>query len=237
MTEDDVEWWDYETAKEMAEAVSGDVGFLIGQAIEEHGRALVAVPGGGTPQPILKALAKQALDWSKVTIIPTDDRLVPEGHALSNVAMIEGILGKTGATIVPLADGSDLTDRHAAARAADQRLADLDWPLDLAWLGIGADGHTASIFPGEDLERALDAPRGRHVVGVLPDPLPKDAPVARLTLTRATLSTARSLLITFSGAEKKAVLEQAIKDGPLSRYPIGRVLAEFETPVDIHYSA
>lgn len=237
MTEDEIEWWDYETPNEMAEAVSGDVGFLIGQAIEAHGRALIAVPGGKTPQPILKALAKQPLDWAKVTIIPTDDRLVPEGDALSNIAMIQGIMGKTGAMIVPLADGTDLGDRQAAARAADARLAELDWPLDLAWLGIGADGHTASIFPGPDYEAALNAPKGRHVVGVLPDPLPKEAPVARLTLTRATLATARSLLITFSGEEKKAVLERAIADGPLSGYPVGRVLAEFETPIDIHWSA
>ncbi|MBU3078545.1 6-phosphogluconolactonase [Sphingomonas quercus] len=237
MTEDEVEWWDYETPKEMAEAVSGDIGFLIGQAIEAHGRALVAVPGGKTPQPIFKALARQKLDWAKVTFIPTDDRLVAAGDPLSNVAMIRELLGPTGATIVPLAEGVSLDDRHAAARAADARLAELDWPLDLAWLGIGADGHTASIFPGPDYESALDAPRGRHVVGVLPDPLPREAPVARLTLTRATLSTARSLLITFSGEEKKAVLERAIADGPMSRLPIGRVLAEFETPVDIHWSA
>ncbi len=237
MTEDEVEWWDYATAGEMAEAVSGDVGFLIGQAIEAHGRALIAVPGGKTPQPILKALAKQKLDWAKVTVIPTDDRLVPEGHAFSNFAMIEGLLGRTGATLVPLADGSDLTDRQAAARSADGRLAALDWPLDLAWLGIGEDGHTASILPGPDLEAALGAPRGRHVVGVLPDPLPSEAPVARLTLTRSTLSAARSMIITFSGSAKKAVLERAIAEGPLSHYPVGRVLAEFETPVDIHWSA
>lgn len=237
MTEDEVEWWDYETAREMADAVSGDVGFLIGQAIEAHGRALVALPGGKTPQPILKALAKQSLDWAKVTLMPTDDRLVPPRHELSNFAMIEGIMGKTGATLVSLVDGDDLTDRQAAARVADARLAELDWPLDLAWLGIGEDGHTASILPGPDLERALDAPKGRHVVGVLPDPLPKEAPVARLTLTRATLSTARSLIITFSGDKKKEVLERAIQEGPLSRYPVGRVLAEFETPVDIHWSA
>ena len=237
MTEEEVEWWDYESAKEMAEAVSGDVGFLIGQAIEAHGRALIAVPGGKTPQPILKALAEQKLDWAKVTVIPTDDRLVPEGHELSNFAMIESVLGKTGATLVPLSEGDDLTDRQAAARTADGRLAALDWPLDLAWLGIGEDGHTASILAGPDLEAALGAPKGRHVVGVLPDPLPKEAPVARLTLTRSTLSTARSMIITFSGEAKKAVLERAVGEGPLSRYPIGRVLAEFETPVDIHWSA
>ena len=75
------------------------------------------------------------------------------------------------------------------------------------------------------------------MVGVLPDPAPKEAPIARLTLTRATLSIARSLLITFSGEKKKAMLERAIAEGPLSRYPVGRVLAEFETPVDIHWSA
>jgi len=100
---------------------------------------------------------------------------------------------------------------------------------------MGGDGHTASLFAGPDLEEALDAPKGRHAVGVMPDPLPADAPVARISLTRSAILSARTVLITITGEEKKELLEQAIADGHSSKLPIGRVLAEAEQPIDIHW--
>ena len=101
---------------------------------------------------------------------------------------------------------------------------------------MGKDGHTASIFAGPDLQDALDAPKTRRAVGVMPDPMPADAPVPRVTLTRASILAARTLLITITGDEKSALLEQAIKDGHSSKLPIGRVLAEAEQPIDIHWA-
>jgi 6-phosphogluconolactonase len=71
----------------------------------------------------------------------------------------------------------------------------------------------------------------------MPDPMPEDAPVARVTLTRASILAARTLLITITGDDKRELLEQAIKDGHSSRLPIGRVLAEAEQPIDIHWAA
>jgi 6-phosphogluconolactonase len=102
---------------------------------------------------------------------------------------------------------------------------------------MGEDGHTASIFPGPDLQDALDAPKARRAVGVMPDPLPPEAPVPRVTLSRAAILSARTILITITGDAKRAMLEQAIADGQSSQVPIGRVLAEAEQPIDIHWSA
>ena len=101
---------------------------------------------------------------------------------------------------------------------------------------MGEDGHTASIFAGPDLQDALDAPKARRAIGVMPDPLPDDAPVARVTLTRAAILSARTVMIAITGDEKRALLEQAIADGHSSRLPIGRVLAEAEQPIDIHWT-
>jgi len=173
------------------------------------------------------------LPWKKVTVIPTDERLVPMDSDLSNVRAIARAFLPTGARVIPIA--ADIADYKLAGNSADARLQDLPWPPDLVWLGMGKDGHTASIFPGPDLQAALDAPKARRAIGVMPDPLPAEAPVARVTLTRAAILSARTVLITITGDEKRAVLEQAIADGQSSRAPIGRVLAELEQPIDIHW--
>ena len=230
----EAEWWDYDDADEMAQAVAGDVGFIIDSALDGHDRALIALPGGKTPVAALHALAAQKRNWKDVTIIPTDDRIVDVTSELSNVAMLAKIFLPKGARVIPLT-GATAADYKMSGKAADARLADLPWPPDLVWLGMGADGHTASIFPGPDLDEALNGPKERRALGVMPDPLPAEAPVARVTLSKATILAARTLLITISGAEKKDVLERAIAEGVASPTPIGRVLGESDLAVDVHW--
>ncbi|WP_156680837.1 6-phosphogluconolactonase [Sphingomonas profundi] len=232
----EAEWWDYDDEAEFAEAVAGDVAFIIESALDARGQALVAFPGGSTPAPVFALLAKKPLKWKNVTIIPGDDRLVPVTDKLSNVAMIGKAFLPLGARVLPIAP-AETKDYRMAGKAADARLADLHWPPDLVWLGVGDDGHTASIFPGPDLDEALNAPKARRAIGVMPDPLPADAPVPRVTLTRAAILSARAIMIALKGKEKRAVLEKAIKDGPLSSVPVGRVLADAEQPIDIHWCA
>jgi len=228
-------WRDYDTAAEMASAVADDISCVLESALDARGEALVALPGGKSPIPIFDRLAAAEIKWDRVTIIPTDDRLVPPGHPWSNVAMIARHFLPRGAHVLPITlDGA--AHYRAAGEAAAAQLANLKWPLDLVWLGVGADGHTASIFPGPDLEDALDGPKSRRAVGVMPDPLPAEAPVARVTLSRAAIVSARGLLLAFSGSEKRAVVECALEHGALSKLPIGHVLAEAEGPITIHWS-
>ncbi|MEQ7874447.1 6-phosphogluconolactonase [Sphingomonas sp. ASV193] len=229
----EAEWWDYDSAEEMAEAVAGDVGFIIESAVEARGEALLALAGGSTPGPIYRKLAEAKLPWKRVTIIPGDERLVPLQDKLSNARALAETFLKSGARVVPVT--GDIADYRLAGNSADARLQDLKWPPDLVWLGMGGDGHTASIFPGPDYEDALNAPKARRMVGVMPDPLPPEAPMARVTLTRAAILSARTLMIVLTGEAKKQLLEGAIADGQSSRYPIGRVLAEAEQPIDIHW--
>jgi 6-phosphogluconolactonase len=230
----EAEWWEYDTVDELADAVAGDVAFIVSSAIDARDSSLIAVPGGRTGPAIYRKVAQQKLPWKKVTIIPTDDRLVAVDSELSNVREIARAFLPLGARVVPLtSEAAD--DYRLAGNAADARLQDLPWPPDLVWLGMGSDGHTASIFPGPDLQSALDAPKARRAIGVLPDPLPAEAEVARVTLTRAAILSARTILITITGDQKRALLEQAIADGQSSKLPIGRVLAEVDQPIDIHW--
>lgn len=232
----EIEWWDYDDADEMAAAVAGDVQFIIESAIDARGAAVVALAGGKTPLPIYEKLAAAKLDWKRVTIVPGDDRLVPLGDPLSNVTAIGKVFIPKGARVIPLISAT-VADYKAAGRAADAILQDLHWPLDLCLLGVGGDGHCASIFPGPDFDEALNGPKERRATGVMPDPLPPEAPVARVTLSKAAIVSARALMIAVTGQAKRDVLEQAIEQGASSNYPVGRVLADVELPVDIHWSA
>ncbi|MBX9859256.1 MAG: 6-phosphogluconolactonase [Sphingomonas sp.] len=234
MTE--IEWWDYDSADEMADAVAGDAAFIVESAIDARGAAVIALPGGKTPLAIYDKLAKAKLDWKRVTILPTDDRLVPMGDALSNITAIAKVFLPKGVRVLPITSEA-ASDYKAAGRAADARLQDVHWPLDLCVLGVGADGHTASIFPGPDFDEAVNGPKERRAVGVMPADLPKEAPVARVTLTRQAIVASRALMLAVTGQAKRDVIERAIKDGPMSPYPIGRVLADIELPIDIHWSA
>jgi 6-phosphogluconolactonase len=162
------------------------------------GDVAVTVPGGSTPFPILADLAARALPWSRIAVWPGDDRIVAEDHPASNVGRIRALLGPGGTQIVPLAEDAD--PPHFA----------------LAWLGMGGDGHVASLFPNID-PRADDPLRVRRLT---PDPLPPEAPFDRLSLTIPALLDSDELLFVIRGADKRAVFEGAAageNDLPVAR--------------------
>lgn len=189
-------------------------------AVARRGRFVVAIPGGATPRPLFAALAAAAcerdLDWSGVTFVWTDERHVPLADRDSNAggAVRAGLSRLPGARLLPMPTGGALA---ADARAADAELHELLRtpagrlaPLDMAILGVGADGHVASLFPGA---AALDAQR-RWVV---PASAPSGVP-GRLTLTLPVLRAARIRLVLATGAAKRAIVARALspaRDGEL----------------------
>jgi 6-phosphogluconolactonase len=232
---EEVEWWDYDNIAEMAAAVAGDIGFIIESAIDARGAAVIALAGGKTPIPIYEALASARLEWKRVTIVPGDERLVPLNDPLSNVATLAKYFLPKGARVLPIVPNA-AADYKAAGRSADALMQDLHWPLDLCLLGVGRDGHAASIFPGPDFDEAISGAKAQRALGVMPDPMPADAPVPRVSLSLSAITAARALLIAVTGDEKRAVIRQALDQGRSSPYPVGRVLAETELPVDIHWA-
>lgn len=232
---DEVEWWEYDDATEMAAAVAGDIGFIIESAIDARGAAVIALAGGKTAIPIYEKLSSAKLDWKRVTIVPGDERIVPLGDPLSNVTVLAKFFLPKGARVMPIVPNA-IADYKGAGRSADALMQDLHWPLDLCVLGVGNDGHTASIFPGPDFEEAARGPIDRRALGVMPDPMPLEAPVPRVTLSLAGITAARALMIAVRGDDKRSLIETAINQGRASPYPIGLVLAGTELPVDIHWA-
>lgn len=171
----------------------------LGQALAaSDGVIAITIPGGSTPFPILAQLADVELDWSRLTIWPGDDRIVPEDHPASNVGRIRAALEPLGARVVALAEGA--TPPHFA----------------LAWLGMGTDGHIASLFPNTD-PRADDPQRIRRLT---PDPLPPEAPFDRLSLTIPALLDSDELLFVIRGSDKAALFAAAARgenDLPVAR--------------------
>ena len=171
------------------------------------GGVAISVPGGSTPFPILAELAHAPLDWSRIAVWPGDDRIVEESHAASNVGRIRALLEPVGARIVPLAEQAQ--PPHFA----------------LVWLGMGGDGHIASLFPNTD-PRADDALPLRRLT---PDPLPPEAPFDRLSLTMPALLDSDRLLFVIRGADKRALFDEAAAgDNDL---PVARLLAAARQPV------
>lgn len=160
----------------------------------------LTIPGGSTPFPILARLADAEMDWSRLTIWPGDDRIVPEDHPASNVGRIRAALEPLGARVVALEEGA--TPPHFA----------------LAWLGMGTDGHIASLFPNTD-PQTDDAQKLRRLT---PDPLPPEAPFDRLSLTIPALLDSDELLFVIRGADKAALFGAAARGE--NALPVARLL-------------
>ena len=171
------------------------------RALADSETIAITVPGGSTPFPILAELTQTPLPWHRIVVWPGDDRLVPEDHPASNTGRIRALLEPAGAKVAKL-DVAEPPPHFA-----------------LAWLGMGGDGHIASLFPNTDPK--VDDPQ--PIRCLTPDPLPPEAPFDRITLTIPALLDSDELLFVIRGPEKRALFEAAAHGG--NDLPVARLLA------------
>ncbi|MDT9012482.1 6-phosphogluconolactonase [Novosphingobium sp. APW14] len=171
------------------------------------GTIAITVPGGSTPFPILAELAQRSLDWSRIAVWPGDDRIVPEDHPASNVGRIRALLEPAGAQVIALTE--EAKPPHFA----------------VAWLGMGGDGHIASLFPNTD-PQADDPLTLRRLT---PDPLPPEAPFDRLSLTIPALLDSDQVIFVIRGADKVALFQAALRGE--HDLPVARLLKVAHQPV------
>lgn len=177
----------------------------LSQAVHHDGRATLSVPGGTTPGPVFDILSGVDLDWGKVAVVLNDERWVPEDSPRSNTRLLRErlLLGKAAtATLVPMYAPTETPEESLAALGAGIAA---HLPITVLLLGMGADMHTASLFPGADLLAQALANDAPPVMALRAEA----AGEPRITLTAPVLRGAMHTHILITGADKRAALERA----------------------------
>jgi len=219
----------YASPAALAQALAAQISAELQQAIAARGKALLVISGGTTPRRLLETLSQASLDWPAVTVTLADERWVPDSDPRSNAALAAQTLLRNAAVaarFLPMFR-ADL-DITAAAREFSNALYTCCLPIDVLLLGMGNDGHTASLFPQGDLLSRAMAPDCNDIA--LPMHAP-GAPEPRITLTLPTLASARHTHLHIEGQGKQQMLRHALASRDL---PIARVLAAAGARADVH---
>lgn len=221
----------YDSRQALSDALATGVAAVLAGGIATRGSASLAVSGGSTPELFLRTLAEAAIAWDSVAVTLVDERQVPETHARSNAGFLRRNLLRgpaAAARFVPLYVPGETPAELGA------RIGGLSRPFDAVVLGMGADGHTASFFPGAaNLAEALDPANPAAVIAI-------EAPAAgepRLSLTLPRLTDAHFLALHIEGRDKLRVFEDAGRAGPAAELPVRAVLAApRERPLEVFWA-
>lgn len=211
---------DFCNIDQQSQYLADEVSRLLTTKINTNGRALLAVSGGSTPKTMFNKLSHAPIDWDKVTITLIDDRWLPASHQDSNQRLVEENLlinNASAATFIPLFKA------HETNVSAPERLnalfSEKKLELDIALLGMGNDGHSASIFPCcEQLDEGL------NTQATFLSTEPTSAPYSRITFSANAINKAGHIFLQLKGDDKKVTLKKALADDDEKAMPIRRFL-------------
>ena len=211
----------------------------LAKALAENGAISFMVSGGGTPAPLYEALSLSDLDWKQINIALVDERWVDSNHSASNEALIYRTL------LINHAKQASFTGMKTQAASASEGCAETEMlyralpkPFALSILGMGSDGHTASLFPHADGLSATLVEKSKQLTAAI---VAKQSEVTgpnteRLTLTLAGLLQSERLIILITGKEKLAVFREAMNEGAIEDMPIRSILRQNKVPVELYWA-
>ena len=212
----------FDTREQLDIALAEEVSEILQQAISHKGKASIAVSGGSTPKGFFKVLSNKDIDWGKVTITLADERWVDINSDASNTRLVHENLLQNKASVAKffhLKQGEVLCDEILSDLNAAANNALL--PLDVLILGMGEDGHTASLFPcSAQIKQALDSNNKNALMAVEPT----TAPHQRITFSFASLSQSKNIFLHLCGENKKQVLDKALNGTDVFDMPIRKFL-------------
>lgn len=227
----------FDSREEMIDAVFEHAIGALQEAVTEREAASFLVSGGSSPAPIYKRLSEADLNWSKIKVALVDERWVDFEHDKSNEAFIVNTLMQNNATAAKL-----VGMKNSAVSAADglakcesdyQKLAA---PFDVTVLGMGPDGHTASLFPhAKGLTESLETKNLCSAITAIKSEVTGDC-TERMTLSLAGIVNSRHLMLLISGDEKLATYREALAGGDVAEMPVRAVLQQDEVPVTVYWA-
>ena len=212
---------------------------VISESMSKHGAATVLVSGGTTPAPLYEALSRSDLNWKKIKIALVDERWVDAAHSASNEALIKRSLLTNNAKNVEFIGMKTAAETAVKGQVeTEERYAKLPQPFSLAIVGMGADGHTASLFPhAQGLSSALDLNNPSLTAAINANQTEVTGPnTERLTLTLSALMKCERIIILFTGEDKLAVFNAAQKPGPVEDMPIRALIHQEQVPVELYWA-
>ncbi len=224
----------YADAGSLTSALADDIVQALADGLRARGRASLVVSGGRSPTALFETLSTAALDWSRMWVALTDERWVDASSSDSNEQLVRAhLLRNAAANAHFVGMRTDAPDPAAAADRCWSAIAALPRPFDYTLLGMGDDGHTASLFPhSPGLAAAIDAQAPPGCVAMIA-PV---APQARMSLNLAALLDSRRIGILIMGSGKWATYERAASAGPVSEMPARAILRQRQVPLTVHWS-
>ena len=228
---DHVGFYSTNSGESLAVDLSQNINEILKESIKKRGRASMAVSGGSTPKLLFEELSLLNLDWSKVDLTLVDDRWVDSNNEDSNELLVNTHFIKNKAVkvnFVPLKN--DAKTAKDGIPLSEEALKSFTMPFDIVILGMGADGHTASLFPcSDELSKGMDLKTKSLLVATKP----KTAPYERISLTAKSIIDAKKVFLHLNGSSKLHTLEEAMNISDSSKMPI---YAFLEHGLDIFWS-